>query len=263
MNIYHSIKKICKYTLNEISALTINFSLFKVKSSVLLPIINKKIISFSLFGSDKKYFANIDSCIKSYQIWFPEWIFRVYVSDDLPNEVLKKFEQQNCELIVMAGRQTDFRYTFWRFLALDDKSVSCVLIRDIDSIASEREKIMVDQWLNSNQILHIIRDHPDHSDLIMGGMFDRHFDPSFNVKKAMIKFKKLNTLGVDQQFLKLIYEHYLPSILVHDIFKRYDEEEPIIIPHADKNSFIGEININHQHKQRDLMVLKRFYDDKT
>lgn len=259
MNIYHTIKKISKYILNELSALIINSSLFKIKSSILLPNLNKKVVSFSLFGSDKKYFANIDLCITSYQKWFPEWIFRVYVSDDLPIEVLKKLQHQNCELITMTSKKIDFRYTFWRFLALDDKTVSCVLVRDIDSVASEREKIMVDQWLNSNQILHIIRDHPDHTDLIMGGMFDRRFDPSFNVKKAMLKFKKLNILGVDQQFLKSIYEHYFPNILVHDIFKRYDKEEPIIIPHKDKSSFIGEININHQHKQRDLMALKKFY----
>ena len=259
MTIYRFLKDIAKQIIQLISSLTINFSLFKIKESILFPQTNKKVVSFSLFGNDKKYFSNINSCIESYQILFPDWIIRVYVSDDLPVDVIKKFRDYRCEIVIMKAKGIDFRYTFWMYLVLDDQSVSHALIRDIDSIASKREKLMVDQWLNTNYILHIIRDHPDHTDLIMGGLFDRHFDPFFSVKKAMLKFKKVNKLGVDQQFLRLLYKHYLPNILVHDIFKRYSIEDPIIIPHQEIDSFIGEINSDHQHKQRDLNKLKQFY----
>ncbi|WP_316804883.1 hypothetical protein [Pedobacter nototheniae] len=259
MTIYHILKNITKNILNEVSGCKINFSLFKIKQAILFPQANKKVISFSLFGHDKKYFANIDSCMTSYHTFFPDWVIRIYVSDDLKEEVLKKIKSYRCELIIMKSRGIDFRYTFWRYLVLDDKSVSHALVRDIDSIASEREKLMVDEWMNSNKTLHIIRDHPDHTDLIMGGLFDRRFDPSFKMEKAMLKFRKLNKLGIDQRFLKLIYNHYSPDILVHDILKRYAKEEPVIIPHQSTESFIGEINVNHQHKRRDLEKLKQFY----
>jgi hypothetical protein len=259
MTIARIIKNTVKHLLNKFSSFTINFSLFKVEQSIVISSTDKKVISFSLFGNDKKYFANIDACIKSYHMFFPNWVIRIYVSDDLSEEVLKKIKSYKCELIIMRNKGIDFRYTLWRFLVLDDQSISHALIRDIDSVASKREKLMVDEWVNSNQTLHVIRDHPDHTDLIMGGLFDRRFDPSFNMQKAMLNFKKMNKLGVDQQFLKLIYNHYFPDIFIHDLFKRYDKEEPVIIPHQNTNSFVGEINMDHQHKQRDIEKLKQFY----
>ena len=259
MKLYRAIKSMFKAFFNEFSSLIINFYLFRIKETIILPEKEKKVISFCLFGSDQKYFGNISACIESYHTLFKNWIIRIYISEDLPNEIINKLKEYNCELITMKAKGIDYRYTFWRFLVLDDKNVSIALIRDIDSIASKREQTMVDQWLDSQIMLHIIRDHPDHADLIMGGLFDRRFDASFNVKKAMYSFKKINQLGIDQQFLKSVYEHYAPAILVHDIFKRYPTEHPIIIPHEDNCSFVGEINMEHRHKQRDLNNLKQFY----
>ena len=262
MSIVRSAKSVIKYFLNEFSAIAINNSLFTIKKNIASNHSDKHIISFCLFGSDSKYFANIDSCILSYNSCFPTWKIRIYISSDLPKNVIFRLLDLNCELIVMKGKGVDFRYTFWRFLVLDDEKISFAIIRDIDSIASKREKTMVDQWIVSNLPLHIIRDHPGHVDLIMAGMFGGKFDPNFNIQKAMLRFKKINKLGIDQQFLKSIYTHYFPKILVHDIFLRYANEQPIIIPHNSIDSFIGEINIDHVHKQRDIDALRNFYKRK-
>ncbi len=259
MKLYHALKSVFKTILSELSSLTINLYLFHIKESITIPQIGKRVISFCLFGSDNKYFGNISACIESYHTLFQDWIIRIYISEDLPQEIVSQLKNYHCEIITMKGNGIDYRYTFWRFLVLDDSKVSMALIRDIDSIASKREQTMVNQWLNSPLVLHIIRDHPDHTDLMMGGLFDRRYDASFNVKKAMLKFKKINQLGVDQHFLKSVYEYYFPNILVHDIFKRYPHEDPVIIPHQDRDAFIGEINMDHRHKQRDLNKLKQFY----
>ena len=259
MNILRSVKSVVKFFLNEFSAITINNSLFTIKKIIASNGSDKHIISFCLFGTDSKYFANIDCCILSYKRYFPTWKIRIYVSSDLPKTVISRLLDLNCELITMQRKGVDFRYTFWRFLVLDDDKISFAIIRDIDSIASKREQTMVYQWIDSNLTLHIIRDHPDHIDLILAGMFGSKFDPNFNITKAMLKFKKLNKLGIDQQFLRSIYTHYFPKILVHDIFIRYPKEQPIIIPHNSVDSFIGEINIDHVHKQRDIDALRNFY----
>jgi len=59
----------------------------------------------------------------------------------------------------------------WRFEAIDYTNVEIMLSRDTDSRFLLREKLAVDEWLNSDKIFHIMRDHPYHTELIMGGMF--------------------------------------------------------------------------------------------
>lgn len=248
--------------LGELSAFTINYKLFRIKNKILRTNNQKYVVSFCLFGTDEKYFNNLDFCIKSYQSFFPDWIVRIYVSADLPKNVSQKIKSEKCELITMNCSGLDYRYTFWRFLALDDPQVAFTMVRDIDSIASEREKVMVEQWIQSKKTLHVIRDHPDHIDRIMGGMFGRSFDENFDIKKSMLAFKKFNKLGIDQQYLNQLYSHYSKDMIVHDIFKRYQDEDPKIIPHKNLNHFIGEINTDHRFKQRDINSLKKFYEEK-
>lgn len=259
MKIIGFIKNLVKLLINQYSAYSINSTLFNIEQSNISSSSEKKVISFCLFGTDRKYFANIDACIKSYINFFPNWIIRIYVSKDVPEEIILRLYQLNCEVVIMKSKGVDYRYTLWRFLVLDDDFVSYSIIRDIDSIASTRENIMVKQWLESSKKLHVIRDHPDHVDLIMGGMFGLKSDNSLNIKNLMLKFKKLNKLGVDQQFLNLVYKYYANDIFVHDIFLRYESENPIIIPHSELDTFIGEINIDHRFKQRDREKLKDFY----
>lgn len=263
MDLYQSVKTIAKKLLGELSAFTINYKLFRIKNKSLRSNNQKYVVSFCLFGTDEKYLSNLDACIKSYQSFFPDWIVRIYVSADLPKNVLQKIKSEKCELITMNCNGLDYRYTFWRFLALDDRQVAYAMVRDIDSIASEREKVMVEQWIQSKKTLHVIRDHPDHTDRIMGGLFGSCFDESFDIKKSMLAFKKFNKLGIDQQYLNQLYSHYSKDMFVHDIFQRYQGEDSKIIPHKNLNHFIGEINTDHRFKQRDINSLKKFYEEQS
>ncbi len=246
------------------SAFFINFSLFKVHSKSLQNGTGKKVISFCLYGSSQKYFSNISACIDSYQQKFEGWIIRVYVSYDLPQETLSLLKKYNCELVVMNSTSVDHRYTFWRFLVLDDVNVDRVLIRDIDSVASDREKTMVDRWITSGKKIHIIRDHPSHIALVMAGLWGVNTGgKKQHVKEIMLNFKKVDEFGIDQEFLEMIYHKTFPDIYVNDIYNRFDNESADIIPHQDLNFFIGEINSVHPHKQRHLKELADFYKNQN
>jgi hypothetical protein len=59
----------------------------------------------------------------------------------------------------------------WRFEAIDDPEVEVMMSRDTDSRFWLREKLAVDEWLNSDCIFHIMRDHPYHFFPILAGMF--------------------------------------------------------------------------------------------
>lgn len=61
--------------------------------------------------------------------------------------------------------------TFWRFLAMDDAQADCVLVRDVDALIDAREAWCVQDWLQSGQAFHIIRDDCCHTELILAGLW--------------------------------------------------------------------------------------------
>ena len=242
-NINNPIRKLLRYLYWKASNFLIRKSLFSEIKASLLPGTDKKIVSFSLYGHDKRYFNNLELCIESYINIFPDWIVRVYVASDLPLEVMNVLWNYHCEVIIMKGSGIDFRYMYWRFLPLDDKNVSHVIIRDIDSLASTREKQMVNNWLESDKNLHIIRDHELHCFKIMGGIWGmKRHKPDYGIKSKMLKYNMQNRYGSDLYFLETIYEQHLDDMLVNDVLHRYQNEQPIILPKKD-HFYIGQINL--------------------
>ncbi|WP_316824795.1 hypothetical protein [Pedobacter miscanthi] len=143
----------------------------------------------------------------------------------------------------MKGIGIDFRYMYWRFLPLDDKNVSHVIIRDIDSLASNREKIMVDLWLASDKNLHIIRDHELHCFKIMGGIWGmKRHEVIYGIKKKMLAYNMQNRYGSDLYFLETIYKQHLNDMFVNDVITRFQNEKPIIMP-PENDFYIGQINL--------------------
>src|SRR5262249_26774163 len=65
----------------------------------------------------------------------------------------------------------DWGGLFWRYLVIEDPSVTVAIFRDCDSRLSPRERAAVDEWLASDQTLDVMRDHPNHRFPIMGGLW--------------------------------------------------------------------------------------------
>jgi len=222
----------------------INTSLFDIKKVFLTQGNNKNLISFCLYGNGTRYINNIENCITSYRKIFNDWIIRVYVSADTKNEVIEYLSANNCEVIIMKMAGIDSRYMYWRFLPLDDPNVNRVIIRDIDSLASERELHMVTDWIASKKKLHIIRDHPLHQVLILGGMWGMKVENNkYGIRKKMLQFKKINRYGNDQLFLETLYHQHKNDLYLNDIIKRRDNEFPVILENNDDAFFIGKINL--------------------
>lgn len=161
----------------------------------------KKIISFSLYGTDVKYTEGAICNVELSNIIYPEWICRFYYGKSVPEQIISKLKKyKNVELIQME-ENNEFSYASWRFLAIDDSDVEIMLSRDADSRLSFREKKLVDLFLNSEYMFQDIRDHTLHNG-IMAGMF--------GIKKGCLKstIKELlisNNFGLyygaDQEFL--------------------------------------------------------------
>ena len=130
----------------------------------------KKIISFSLWGDDPKYTIGAIENIKLCNEIYPNWTCRFYIGN-IPSNIYKIIEnEENVEIINM-GESGDWTSMFWRFYPASEPDVDIFIVRDTDSRLSMREKYAVDEWISSNKGLHIMRDHPYHNSLIMGGMW--------------------------------------------------------------------------------------------
>ncbi len=129
----------------------------------------KKIISFSVWGSNPKYAeAAYQNLLLQPEI-YPDWTCRFYIDETVPRDVRVKLEQ-GAEVVVMP--KSDGNYgLFWRFEPLKDLTIDKFIVRDSDSRLNIREAAAVKEWEESDKEFHIMRDHPQHGAYICGGMW--------------------------------------------------------------------------------------------
>jgi hypothetical protein len=132
----------------------------------------------------------------------------------------------------------------WRYRAIHLEDAEHVIFRDTDSRLSNREAQLVSTWLQSGKDLHIIRDHPNHTSAILGGLWGCE-------AKALRDYLSPNVgdqtpgeakYGFDQELIRLhVYRTRKLSRLIHDpIFAR--ELGSVASPHHPATGeFLGEV----------------------
>ncbi|MGN8059072.1 hypothetical protein ACTJKN_22485 [Pedobacter sp. 22163] len=222
-------------------------------------------ISYSLWGCDKIYLAGIVVNVELAEKIYPGWKTIVYHDSSVPIETILRLQQLGAITIDVTG---DIYGMFWRFYAADLPDCNYVVFRDSDSRLSIREKMAVNEWMISNNALHIMRDHPYHQDpvnniphFILGGMW--------GIKGNVIEMKKMikhyslgRTLayGSDQIFLNDVYHKLKTSIIIHDDFF---SNKPFPIKRTGYR-FIGErIDENENPASEDWKVIRNYYRDKN
>lgn len=130
----------------------------------------KKIISFSIWGSNPKY---ADAAILNAKLQpeiYPEWTCRFYVDETVPKNIIDELINLNSEIVKMP--KSDGNYgLFWRFEPLKDITIERFIVRDTDSRLNVREAAAVKEWEESGKEFHIMRDNPMHNVYICGGMW--------------------------------------------------------------------------------------------
>lgn len=124
--------------------------------------------------------------------------------------------------IVQMDEVEDWTGMFWRFLACSDLTVSIVLSRDCDSRLNERESTAVAAWLKTGKSFHIMRDHPLHRYIIMGGMWGARAEFLRDINALIADYVKGNYWNIDQEFLgSEIYPRIKNDCVIHDSFTSY------------------------------------------
>jgi hypothetical protein len=200
----------------------------------------KKVISFCLYGTAPSYQDGAIENIHAAKIIYPDWVCRFYVSTEVKVETVDLMRKLGAEVIIKK-RIADSDGMFWRFLAACDETVDIVIVRDTDSRLTTREKLAVDDWLNSDKNFHIMRDHPLHNTLIPGGMWGCRNYVLSNLNSYMKGWKQFER-GDDQKFLaKKIYPLVKNSLKIHTDLVAYEGEQITPFPSERIGSeFIGQ-----------------------
>ena len=179
----------------------------------------KKVISFSLWGSDPKYcigaIRNSELALKHY----PDWICRFHIGQSTPPEIIEDLRNRTNTEIVLKSEGGDWTGMFWRFLDASDLSADVMISRDADSRLNGREAAAVSEWLQTDKSFHIMRDHPYHKTEILGGMWGVKNPFLGDMKHLISRYAMGDFWQVDQNFLReVIYPIVENNSLVHDEF---------------------------------------------
>jgi len=222
-------------------------------------------ISYSLWGNDKIYLTGMAVNIELAKRFYPSWQTIVYHDNSVPAEIIADLKL----LGALTLEVTDGNYgMFWRFYAADLPDCNHVIFRDSDSRLSQREKMAVNEWIMSNNALHVMRDHPYHQDPI-GGIPHFILGGMWGIKGKLFEMKDLINLyhrdrklnyGSDQIFLNEVYYRLKTSVTIHDEFFS-NKAFPI---KRDGYRFIGErIDENEQPVGEDWKVIRAYYRNKN
>ena len=184
----------------------------------------RKYLSFSLWGDKPIYNVGAIRNAELRKEIYPDWEMVVYYDNTVPQETISELAKLGVITIDMSS--TSLYGMFWRFMATSLPDSEYSIFRDCDSRITIREKMAVDEWINSGKSLHVMRDHPNHgipygNDRIgiLGGMWGLKSN-SVNLTEMINQFPKSteHNYGNDQTFLRTIYSMFENDKITHDEF---------------------------------------------
>jgi len=168
---------------------------------------------------------------------YPNFVCRFYVDSTVPECVVKALSDSGAEIIIKPDN-VDCSGMRWRFEPLFDPSVSVAIVRDADARLTKREAEAVREWLASGKTYHVMRDHPNHVQHIMAGMWGALCNriPEFEQR---LKDWKQDAFWGDFNFLDTFWEsHFKNDHFAHDTFNRANGK-PIPGPDPERGWFVG------------------------
>lgn len=180
----------------------------------------KRVISFSLWGSDPKYNIGAIRNAELTNIIYPAWTSIFYVNSiSVPNDTIVSLKSIPNTKVVEIIDNDSWANMFWRLRTFDDTDIDICIFRDTDSRLNHREKTAVDAWLSSDKTFHIMRDHPHHGFPILGGMWGYKKNDKYNLSALAKSFIPSDRYGTDYEFFaKILYPVIGEDKLVHDEF---------------------------------------------
>lgn len=203
-----------------------------------------KVITFSLWGDKSEYTIGSIRNAELAKDFYPDFECWFYIhNESVPKNIVNELSKiSNVKIIFKYGDINSLKPRTWRYEAIDDPNVEVMLSRDTDTRIWDREVVAVREWLQSDKIFHIMRDHPHHNFIILAGMFGTKKINNLNWIENLNNYIIKDSHFYDQDFLKeIVYPLIKDNCLIHASFHRYEEcSKPFPIPFNQNYNFVGE-----------------------
>jgi hypothetical protein len=161
-----------------------------------------KLICFSLWGSQPKYTVGAVRNAELAPLIYPGWRCRFYCGASTPRDTIDTLASMPHVDVVRMTDAGTWRAMFWRFYPASDADVSVMISRDVDSRIGWRERAAVDEWLASDRDVHVMRDHPRHGAIMLGGMWGVRNGRLAEMRTLIEAYDSEDAYQVDQHFLR-------------------------------------------------------------
>ena len=205
--------------------------------------------TFSLYGENKIYTEGMIRNASILAKQFPSCRIQIYIADDVPVSARTKLSENPSVKLIEVQRKNDIRNMFDRFECIDDPDCTVMIVRDADSRVHARDISCIEDFLASDKLLHIIRDHRAHRTPILGGLWGIRKsgldEPMINKIQKWTSGKTKFSKGTDQFFLRdIIYPLLKSKAMIHDRYSFYETPDmlsPFRVPIQDK-LFCGQVH---------------------
>lgn len=136
----------------------------------------KKVIGCSLWGSNPRHYDGFEAVVKGHNAVWRDWELRIYHDGLSGNPILKKLKALDNDGWLKQihtreiGKHNTARSMLWRMKPIWDSDVGVCICRDMDAVPVIMDRWVVEEFINSNHIVHGINDAKVHSIPLMGGM---------------------------------------------------------------------------------------------
>lgn len=216
----------------------------------------KWVISMGLYGSKPKYTDGAIRNVELARVYFPHWVCRFYVTTDVPETVLQRLGDMGAEIVKIPKDQGYISGMFWRFLVASDERVDRYIVRDVDSRPNARDRMAVEEWIQSSYPVHIIRDHVNHCIPMNGGMWGGVKGILSSMKEKVEQWEERDAYMDDLRFLeKAVWPDIENQQISHDSYccDRFKNTKPFPTRRNKLYQHVGQV-FSHSDEPRLLDI---------
>lgn len=216
------------------------------------------VIAFSLWGKNPRYLRGALRNLLLIPDLYPGWTARLYTDSSIPTDFLEAAVTLGAEIVKQPENATLRQKLCWRFHVANDRGVGRFIIRDCDSVVSQRECRAVQDWLSSDRYFHVMRDWWTHTDLILAGMWGGVAGVLPNLETLLEAYnpQAAETANIDQWFLRdCLWDAIRRSVLIHDRYYHRPGSRPW--PDADPvgNFHVGQDEYSVRQQQQSTWLM--------
>lgn len=220
---------------------------------------SRKILAYSLFGTDEKYWAGFLNAVRDAPSVYPGWQVVVYIEKNhflLPvlRELGISYEE---EVFVPGDKYYGARWgALWRFYAFE-LDADFIETRDCDFVLSETGYKCTEEWVNSGYPAHIIR-YFDTEQPLFGGLSGIRGGIVKNVRQLADEYVHSNEIASeyhsDEDFLR---DRIVAQIGGRDKILNQGQGDPL----GDKDKFTPYPPVEHRPKDFLELTYIRWFKD--